>query len=113
MKRLLCYESQHQSQSNEESLVQFDDEKAVSNYLGTQSTFKSEEFTRSSPKTALQPYSGFDGTWRGSPNGPNVFFLNHKTRQNCSRCEHGLDGSESRFRSEKFFAPHIRNLKKN
>ena len=40
LKRLLCYESQHQSQSNEKSLVQFDDEKAVSNYLGTQSTFK-------------------------------------------------------------------------
>ena len=40
MKRLLCYESQHQSQSNEKSLVQFDYEKAVSNYLGTQSTFK-------------------------------------------------------------------------
>jgi len=39
LKRLLCYESQHQSQSNEKSLVQFDDEKAVSNYLGTQSTF--------------------------------------------------------------------------
>ena len=38
-KRLLCYESQHQSQSNEKSLVQFDYEKAVSNYLGTQSTF--------------------------------------------------------------------------
>jgi len=30
---------QHQSQSNEKSLVQFDYEKAVSNYLGTQSTF--------------------------------------------------------------------------
>jgi len=29
LKRLLCYESQHQSQSNEKSLVQFDDEKAV------------------------------------------------------------------------------------
>ena len=28
------------SQSNEKSLVQFDYEKAVSNYLGTQSTFK-------------------------------------------------------------------------
>ena len=40
LKRLLCYESQHQSQSNEKSLVQFDYEKAVSNYLGTQSTFK-------------------------------------------------------------------------
>jgi len=39
LKRLLCYESQHQSQSNEKSLVQFDYEKAVSNYLGTQSTF--------------------------------------------------------------------------
>jgi len=38
MKRLLCYDSQHQSQSNEKSLVQFDYEKAVSNYLGTQST---------------------------------------------------------------------------
>jgi len=40
LKRLLCYESQHQSQSNEKSLVQFDYEEAVSNYLGTQSTFK-------------------------------------------------------------------------
>jgi len=40
LNRLLCYESQHQSQSNEKSLVQFDYEKAVSNYLGTQSTFK-------------------------------------------------------------------------
>jgi len=40
LKRLLCYESQHQSQSNEKSLEQFDYEKAVSNYLGTQSTFK-------------------------------------------------------------------------
>ena len=39
LKRLLCYESQHQSQSNEKSLVQFDHEKAGSNYLGTQSTF--------------------------------------------------------------------------
>jgi len=35
LKRLLCYESQ---QSNEKSLVQFDYEKAVSSYLGTQST---------------------------------------------------------------------------
>jgi len=42
LKCLLCYESQHQSQSNEKSLVQFDYEKAVSNYLGTQSTFKEE-----------------------------------------------------------------------
>jgi len=40
LKRHLCYEPQHQSQSNEKSLVQFDHEKAVSNYLGTQSTFK-------------------------------------------------------------------------
>jgi len=40
LKCLLCYESQHQRQSNEKSLVQFDYEKAVSNYLGTQSTFK-------------------------------------------------------------------------
>jgi len=39
LKRLLCYESQHQSQSNEKSLVQFDYEKAVSHYFGTQSTF--------------------------------------------------------------------------
>jgi len=39
LKRLLCFESQHQSQSNEKSLVQFDYEKAVSNYLGAQSTF--------------------------------------------------------------------------
>jgi len=40
LKLLLCYESQHQSQSNEKSVVQFDYEKAVSNYSGTQSTFK-------------------------------------------------------------------------
>jgi len=40
LKRLLCYESQHQSQRNEKSLVHFDYEKAVSNYSGTQSTFK-------------------------------------------------------------------------
>jgi len=39
LKRLLCCKSQRQSQSNEKSLVQFDHEKAVSNYLGTQSTF--------------------------------------------------------------------------
>jgi len=39
MKRLLCYESQRQSQSNEKLLVQFDYEKAVYNNLGTQSTF--------------------------------------------------------------------------
>jgi len=50
LKRLLCYESQHQSSGNEKSLVQFDYEKAVSNYLGTQSTFKgrvehAQEFT--------------------------------------------------------------------
>jgi len=42
LKRLLCYESQHQIQSNEKSLVQFDYEKAVSNHLGTQSTFKAK-----------------------------------------------------------------------
>jgi len=40
LKRLLCYESQHQSQRNEKSLVQLDYEKAVSNYLGAQGTFK-------------------------------------------------------------------------
>jgi len=40
LKRLLCYELQHRSQSNEKSFVQFDYEKAVSNYIGTQSTFK-------------------------------------------------------------------------
>jgi len=40
LKRPLYYESHHQSQSNEKSVVQFDYEKAVSNYLGTQSTFK-------------------------------------------------------------------------
>ena len=44
LKRLLCYESQHQSQSNEKSLVQLDYEKAVSNKLGTQSTFKYVNF---------------------------------------------------------------------
>jgi len=42
LKRLLCHESQHQSLSIEKSLVQFDYEKAVSNYLGTQSTFKGQ-----------------------------------------------------------------------
>jgi len=45
LKRLLCYESQHQSQSNEKSLVHFDCEKAVSNYLGTQSTVNIEDST--------------------------------------------------------------------
>jgi len=44
LRRLLCYESQHQSQSNEKSLVQFDYEKAVSNYLGTQSAFNPDSF---------------------------------------------------------------------
>ena len=39
-------ESQHQSQSNEKSLVQFDYEKAVSNYLGTQSTFNPNGLTQ-------------------------------------------------------------------
>jgi len=39
LKRLVCNESQHRSQSNEKSLVQLDYEKAVLNYLGTQSTF--------------------------------------------------------------------------
>jgi len=39
LKRLLSYESQHQSQNNEKSSVQFVDEKAVSNYFGTQSIF--------------------------------------------------------------------------
>ena len=39
LKRRLCYESQHQSQSNKKSLAQFDYEKAVSKYLGTRSTF--------------------------------------------------------------------------
>ena len=43
----MSYESQHQSQSNEKSLVQFDYVKAVSNYLGTQSTFK--------PRTRIPP----------------------------------------------------------
>jgi len=46
LKRLLCHESQHQSQSNEKSLVRFDYEKAVSNYLGTQSTFKQQPVRR-------------------------------------------------------------------
>jgi len=46
LKRLLCYESQHQSQSNEKSVVQFDYEKAVSNYLGAQSTFKKKRSLR-------------------------------------------------------------------
>jgi len=50
LKRLLCYESQHQSQSNETSLVQFDYEKAVSNYLGTQSTFNVSFLYSSSSK---------------------------------------------------------------
>jgi len=44
LKRLLCYESQHLSQSNEKSLVEFDYEKAVSNCLGTQSTFNHLDF---------------------------------------------------------------------
>jgi len=49
LKRLLCYESQHKSQRNEKSLVQFDYEKAVMNYLGTQSTFEDPYTTRALP----------------------------------------------------------------
>jgi len=45
LKRLLCYESQHQSQSNEKSIVQFNYEDYASNYLGTQSTFNLSEHT--------------------------------------------------------------------
>jgi len=56
LKRLLCYESQHQSQSNEKSLVQFDYEKAVSNCLGTQSTFKKYEI-RSDQKNTVSTWS--------------------------------------------------------
>jgi len=57
LKRLLCYESQHQRQSNEKSLVQFDYEKAASNYLGTQSTFKAlrVEYAELPPKYGIQP----------------------------------------------------------
>ena len=62
LKRLLCYESQHQSQSNEKSLVQFDYEKAVSNYLGTQSTFRLNKvgLTRAHCRTAC---SASDSAW--------------------------------------------------
>jgi len=49
LKRRLCYESQQQSQSNEKSLVQFHYEKVVSNYLGTQSTFKKESIYMNGP----------------------------------------------------------------
>ena len=44
----------YQSQSNEKSLVQFDYEKAVSNYLGTQSTFKGQRSPHR-PYSLLQP----------------------------------------------------------
>jgi len=54
LKRLLCYESQHQSQSNEKSLVQFDYEKAVSNYLGTQSTFTHQSKVLTKPHTGKE-----------------------------------------------------------
>jgi len=56
LKRLLGYESQHQSPSNEKSLVQFDYEKAVSNYLGTQSTFKYDAIIPTPP-----PLPGISG----------------------------------------------------
>jgi len=52
LKRLLCHESQNQSQSNEKSLVQFDYDKAVSNYLGTQSTVKLESWKENDKATA-------------------------------------------------------------
>jgi len=51
LKHLLCYESQHQSLSNEMSLLQFDYEKAVSNYFGTQSTFNPSATRRPTPTT--------------------------------------------------------------
>jgi len=65
LNRLLCYESQHKSQGNEKSLVQFEYEKAVSNYLGTQSTFNTSTsplfistilFNTGSGGTALQTH---------------------------------------------------------
>jgi len=67
LKRLLCYESQHQSQSNERSLVQFDYEKAVSNYLGTQSTFKANSGFDPNPTL---PRTGRDDARGRSRDGP-------------------------------------------
>ena len=61
LKRLLCFESQHQSQRNEKSLVQFDYEKAVSNYLGTQSTFNAAEVVACLVFVSI----GSEFTWHG------------------------------------------------
>jgi len=65
LKRLLCHESQNQSQSNEKSLVQFDYDKAVSNYLGTQSTVKLESWKENDKATA----TGGGGRKRGGGRG--------------------------------------------
>jgi len=70
LKRLLCFESQHQSQSNEKSLVQFDYEKAVSNYLGTQSTFN-PRLCHFATQGLLPPESVF-GCGLSKPGGGNV-----------------------------------------
>jgi len=48
------------SQSNEKSLVQFDYEKAVSNYLGTQSTFNSRSRRRRPQAAAQRCASAFE-----------------------------------------------------
>ena len=66
LKRLLCYESQHQSQSNEKSLVQFDYEKAVSNYLGTQSTFNPWVWTPGRVHLNPNPAAGSGGGCSGA-----------------------------------------------
>ena len=61
LKRLLYYESQHQSQSNEKSLVKFDYQKADSNYLGTQSTFNPNR--NSLPRNATANATTIVSSW--------------------------------------------------
>jgi len=59
----MSYESQHQSQSNEKSTVQFDYEKAVSNYLGTQSTFNPLSRRVGSSEMALEKLTAEAATY--------------------------------------------------
>jgi len=66
LKRLLCYESQHQSQRNLKSLVQFDYEKAVSNYLGTQSTFNPRCRCPRIPEGGWMSEENAVGLWLGA-----------------------------------------------
>jgi len=81
---------QHQSQSNEKSLVQFDYEKAVSNYLGTQSTFNLSEIYPLY-KLAFTRYCNalLYGIWREngrSEGGWMVCNSNAIVLQPCGRC---------------------------